>query len=517
MPPRRRAAAAVFAPVAADPGPRRRPASLLGCALGLGLALVLVPAALVLPRPAAAAGVEPLDRVQLHRNASRGVPYLPLGTPADPPGEPALTMRAVATVELDGKPLPNAYAGLRPIDVDGDGAFELVHYNGFNFMQVWSQDGRRLWRVANPAGRLHDVKAGTHRDGIAVLDLDGDGKQDVAQCWAQGGRRLLVARRGLDGTVIRSAPLAGTPAQECQLAAFRMADTGSVEILVAQTLTGPDRAACPRNFVGNWVKTVAFDLQLRKLWERPTCDAGHAAWPVDADQDGLAEAVFVGKYLLRADGSLKCRLEGWPAADHVDSLAVAELDPVRPGLEAAAVGLTGAALFSAEDCRQIWRIPTRTLRNPQHLALARLDPTQTAPQIVIDEKGVVVDWATAVVSPQGQILARQQNDVMPMQNADLDGARGVDEGVGSWGRVIDRYGSLRLDRGWYWDLKGTKVAETTAGLYPEDYDRWQAFPLVVDLDRDGRDEIVQWGQSLIVVGKAVLPPDPPPPPPPPSP
>ena len=38
-------------------------------------------------------------------------------------------------------------------------------------------------------------------------------------------------------------------------------------------------------------------------------------------------------------------------------------------------------------------------------------------------------------------------------------------------------------------------------LYPRDYDRWQAFPLVLDVDRDGRDEIVQWGQSLIVIGK----------------
>jgi hypothetical protein len=111
------------------------------------------------------------------------------------------------------------------------------------------------------------------------------------------------------------------------------------------------------------------------------------------------------------------------------------------------------------------------------------------------------DWKTTVITAQGQLVSRNENDVMPMQNANLDGALGIDEKVGSWGRVIDRFGNLRLDRDWYWNLKGSKIQETRAGYYPKDYDRWQAFPLVFDYDKDGRDEIVTWGQSLIVVGK----------------
>ena len=46
------------------------------------------------------------------------------------------------------------------------------------------------------------------------------------------------------------------------------------------------------------------------------------------------------------------------------------------------------------------------------------------------------------------------------------------------------------------------MAETAAGPYPTSYDRWQAFPLVFDYDGDGRDEVVNWGQSAIVIGKA---------------
>jgi hypothetical protein len=90
---------------------------------------------------------------------------------------------------------------------------------------------------------------------------------------------------------------------------------------------------------------------------------------------------------------------------------------------------------------------------------------------------------------------------MAMQNANLDGALGVDESVGSFGEVTDRFGNIRLSRSWYWNLRGRRVDETRLGPYPDSYNRWQAFPLVFDWDRDGRDEIVTWGQSLIVIGK----------------
>ena len=33
------------------------------------------------------------------------------------------------------------------------------------------------------------------------------------------------------------------------------------------------------------------------------------------------------------------------------------------------------------------------------------------------------------------------------------------------------------------------------------YDRWVAYPVLFDVDSDGREELVTWGQSLIVVGR----------------
>jgi hypothetical protein len=302
--------------------------------------------------------------------------------------------------------------------------------------------------------------------------------------------------------VIRSVVMTGSPGEDCQIAAFRFAEDRRTLILVSHRWKGTP--ACKTNdFVDTWARTVAFDTQQRQVWNTRTCDAGHYAWPLDENFDGWAEGVFVGKYLLSPHGQIKCVLGTWPQRDHVDSLAVADLDLRRPGLEAVAVGRTGLAMFDPTDCKQIWRIAGTVIRDPQHVAVAKLDPSSNVPQIVVDERGSIRNPRTFVISGQGKIMASSKTLVMPMQNANLDGALGVDEKVGNFGRVIDRWGNLRLSRAWYWNLKGSRVTETANGPYPLNYDRWQGFPLVFDYDRDGRDEIVTWGQSLIVVGKVV--------------
>ena len=69
-------------------------------------------------------------------------------------GAPTLLMRPSLTIELDGDPLANTYSGLRPIDVDGDGRFEFVQYNGFRFMQVWNAVGAEAM-AGRESGRAH--------------------------------------------------------------------------------------------------------------------------------------------------------------------------------------------------------------------------------------------------------------------------------------------------------------------------------------------------------------------------
>ena len=488
-----------------------RPFSARAGAAAAGRAAFALLLALVPTAAPALEAADPFDRVQLHRNPNRGVPYLPLAGANELPGKPSLVMKPALQIELDGSPLTNVYANLRPIDIDGDGTFEFVHYNGYRFMQVWSAAGEKLWRIYNADGRLHDPAGGTQRDTISVLDLDGDGTQEIAHCWIVGGERRLVYRRGTNGHVMRSLRIDGGVSQECQIGAFRMEGSGEIQILVSHSIAGAAAKSCPRNWVGYWARAVAFDRFQRKLWDRNTCDAGHYVWPLDENRNGLTDAVFVGKYLLRPDGTERCVLSSWPQDDHVDGMAIADLDPSRPGLETVAVGRTGTAMFEAGTCREIWRIAPTVIRDPQHVAVARLDPASKEPAIVVDERGSVPGARVFVLNGAGQVLAANTNPFMPMQNANLDGAFGIDEMVGSFGRVVDRLGNTRLGRGWYWDLKGNKVRETALGPYPTNYDRWQAFPLVFDHDGDGVDEIVTWGQSLIVVGKiegAIKPPPP---------
>lgn len=442
-------------------------------------------------------------RMQLHRNGMRSVPYLSLAS-GQSTSAARIRMQPANLVDLDGDALANVRGNLFPIDVDGNGTYEFLHFNGFRFMRVYRADGRKLWEIRNPNGRLH--RSTMHRDTLAVFDGDRAGRQYIVHCWTDQAarRKRLVVRRGQDGAVLRSVDLDGSAGEECQMAAFRVPGRAQPIVLVSHQFA--DRSKCRvGNWVDQWARTVAFDLDLNRLWDSNTCHAGHYVYPVDADRNGVVEAIFIGRHVYEPDGRRRCTMPGW-GGDHADAVAVGDLMPGLPGLEAVAIGTTGTRAVRVANCQALWTIPTRRIRSPQNLALAKLDRAGTGPQIVISERGSLPAYKTFVVSGAGKIVATfakgAARNVMPMQNANLDGARGTDELVGSFGVVLDGRGTVRLDKGWYWGRKGQRTREVR-GEYPTSYDRWAPFPLVADLDHDGRDEVVTWSQSLIAVGKVV--------------
>lgn len=467
-------------------------------ALARGVAALLLVLLFVAAVPAGAAE-SAADRMQLHRNANRGIPYMELARTGAAASSGTIAMRATAQIALDGNALDNAHGNLYPIDTDGNGTFEFVHFNGYRFMRVYDAAGNKLWQINNPKGRLH--RDAIHRDSLAVLDADGNGTQEIFHCWLDpaSGRKQLVQRSGRTGAVIRSVNLDASAGSECQIAAFRVAGRSTPIVLVAET----NKSGCAKagNYIDTWGRTVAFDVNLTRLWDRNTCYAGHYAYPVDSNDDGAAERIFVGRHLYDPSGNRICTLE--IGNTHADGVVTGDLEPGRPGLEAVAAGATGLRGFNAANCQLLWSVPQTTVVNPQTVTIARLDAGSTALSLVVQQKGTASNPYLYFLDAQGKVRSRYPRSTIdgstPSQNANLDGATGTDEVVFTYGRVIDPSGRLRLGTDWYWNLKGSKVKPVASS---NKMDNWAAYALVLDLDRDGRDEMVVWGQSLIVVGKS---------------
>ena len=464
-----------------------------------GYRILVVCVALAAGMLPALAAEDPLDRQQLHRNPNRGIPYLELAQTGTADSVTAIALKVTTQIQLDGDALDNVHGNLYPIDTDGNGTFEFVHFNGYRFMRVYDAAGNKLWQISNPKGRLH--RDAIHRDSLAVLDADGNGTQEIFHCWVDpaSGRKQLVERSGRTGAVIRSVNLDASASSECQIAAFRVVGRSTPILLVAET----NKSGCAKegNHIDTWGRTVAFDVNLTRLWDRNTCFAGHYAYPVDSNDDGLAERIFIGRHLYDPSGNRICTLE--IGNTHADGVVTGDLEPGRPGLEAAAVGATGLRGFNAANCQLLWTVPQKTVVNPQTVTIARLDAGSTALSLVVQQKGTASNPYLYFLDGRGKVRSRYPRSTIdgstPSQNANLDGATGTDDVVFTYGRVIDPSGRLRLGTDWYWNLRGSKVKPVASS---NKMDNWAAYALVMDLDRDGRDEMVVWGQSLIVVGKA---------------
>src|SRR5262249_41173455 len=148
-------------------------------------------------------GVQPIDlraeRVQMFRNGLRGLAYVPTWSD-DATSEPAaIAVQAVQVIRLDGDRTEDAWGNAQPNDPYGDGRYGFVHFDGTRVIRVFDADGRKLWEDRNPTGRIH--RSPVHRDTLAVLDVNGDGRQDIVHCWAQPGNslKMLVERDGATG------------------------------------------------------------------------------------------------------------------------------------------------------------------------------------------------------------------------------------------------------------------------------------------------------------------------------
>jgi hypothetical protein len=441
------------------------------------------------------------DRVMLHRAAERGLEYVPTSrSGSSSSGKSSLKVDIVTKINLDGNPLDNVYSSVAPLDFNKNGTYEFLHWNGHRIMRLWGRAGNKIWQVANSSGRNQGSEAYTHRDSAAVLDLNGDGKDDVIHCWQSGSTKRLVARNGANGKEIRHVNLSGQSngaASLCRVSVYRQQGSKKPIVLLAAQQPGGSAKCNNKNWIDNWTRVIAFDTKLNKLWETNTCHAGHQSAGVDANGDGYQEYFFVGKYALDFNGKIRCTLKGWSSTDHVDAIRVARLDPKSSQMTAVAVGMSGGGAFDASNCKWLWGF-SKIIDNPQELAIAQFDPAPKPLSVLVTQRGSVSSVRTYVLNSKGQRVRTIAKRIVPAANVQLDGDKRTDEIMAMFGDVFTGTGKQLLSRTWYWNLKGTKVKEKSSSNI---YDRWTAFPFLFDMDKDGREEFVTWGQSLIVTGR----------------
>ncbi|MFO1036303.1 MAG: hypothetical protein U1E45_05625 [Geminicoccaceae bacterium] len=438
------------------------------------------------------------DRILMHRNGLRGVAYAQLSVAGAPSSAGNLSGSALRKFALDGDGAVNVRGNLYPVDVDGDGSWEFVHFNGYRIMRVFRQDGTKLWQITNPSGRVH--RSWSHRDTLAVIDLNGDRKQEIVHCWVEGGTKL-VARNGATGQVIKSVSIPGSGSgSECQIAAFNFADLGKPLILVA----GKSTASCKGNFEDTWSGTIAFDTNLNLKWRTNTCSAGHYVWAAESNGQAVS-SVFVGKYQINSKGSILCTLPGW-GGDHIDSISIGDADPTKAGNEAITVGRSGTRMYSlgstGKSCTPLWSKGNGDFLNAQYVFFAKLKPGTPGLNIAIREEPTskAVTHYLYFTDYKGNKIATTRGTYyskIPMQNANLDGQRGTDELAGAYGEVLGVDGSTRLTRSWYWGLQPLSSSEKS--LVPPE--QWAARPLWFDINKDGREELITWGRNTLVIGR----------------
>jgi hypothetical protein len=440
------------------------------------------------------------DRVKLQRTSHRGMEFVPIARAGTAQaGKAKLGIDIVNKIELDGNALDNVFSSLLPLDFNNNGTAEFLHWNGHRIMRLYGGKGNKIWQITNSSGRRQGKEAWTHRDTAAIMDLNGDSREDVLHCWQSGSEKLLIARNGANGKEIRRASLSGqsnSATSPCLISVYRKQSDKKPIVILAQQQPGGSGKCDSKNYIDYFTRVAAYDTNLKLLWTTDTCHAGHHTAGVDINNDGYMEYFFAGKYALEFNGKIRCKLEGWSSTDHVDAIRIGQLDPASSRFTAVALGATGGGAFDASNCKRLWTL-TKTISNPQELSIAQLDPAPKPLSITVTQRGSNTN-KSYVLDKNGKIVRTIGYRVVPMQNAELDGDTRTDELVSMFGNVFNGAGSRILSNSWYWNLKGTKVTEVSAA---NEYESWVAFPLLYDVDNDGRDELVTWGQSLIVVGR----------------
>jgi hypothetical protein len=332
-------------------------------------------------------------------------------------------------------------------------------------------DGHVLWQIGEPSPQF--VPA-TSDNCVQVYDLDGDGCAEVLFC---KDLRIWIAD-GRTGEMIRSAP---TPRSRQQGTGGRPYGRILGDALYICNLSGGPR---PREILikDRYRNIWALDGDFNELWHYE-CTTGHFPWTYDVDGDGCDE-VMAGYAMLDQDGSLLWEL---PYGDHQDATAIGPFDAEHPDrlLVVQAAGDEGLILTTTQGevlAKHDWG-------HVQKLAVANVRPDLPGLEYVI-----ITFWRqpgiTAVFSARGELL--ETFELVPYASALTPVNWSGD------GREL-LFLSAHPTEGGLIDGHGHRAV-----MFPDDgHPHYCCTSL--DLDGDGRDELVTWDTASIWIYRADAP------------
>jgi hypothetical protein len=270
-----------------------------------------------------------------------------------------------------GIPAPEDSAGgILVADVNDDGRPDyLVSVPGH--LAVYDNGGARLWiaRTNLVVGGQSESQGlpGHHGPGVAVGDVDGDGRAEVVYLTPDGVLHAVEGAEGVEEAAARPPVPEGARRWELAMIADFRGEGGDRDVLLQATNASGYRT-------GRYLAAYRFDdlrQNAKPLWttDQFVSCAHNGARLADLDGDGRDEVL--GAVILSPEGQTLAKAA--PFRGHIDSLFVADVRPDLPGLEVILLeeGSNHVQLVGREG--PIWRSHFRG-QEPQNAAVGRFKP-----------------------------------------------------------------------------------------------------------------------------------------------
>lgn len=409
-----------------------------------------------------------------------------------------LNMQVALSFPLASPGIENARADLVPADLDGDGRFEWILACGTKWIRAYSHAGTLLWSRSFSNGYASPLYHGYQ---IQAWDLDGDGREEpiVFTKHTDSDYAYLAVLEKESGATLADAKLwfTGEAGQYTD-------GNGLIAIAFTREARRPTILVSIDDSSRHILRAYEYTTSptgLTLLWDTKTVNgghfrsSGHSFWPCDSDGDGVHEIVFVGKHIIEAaTGRLLWKLEDL-GGDHVDGLMCADVDPDNPGLEFVTVGATGTRLWDLDRREMLWKIPAYKLLDPQTALILDAEPSNRGLEILVRERFSTADRAGHLLDRLGNILWSKSESEMPSLAIDANGSRATLEVLtDGHSRITTARDVLLTENGWFWNRQSPPLDGA------EYWDRWKFQAIPMDVIGDPREEVIIWGQRLLVVG-----------------